>query len=167
ANNAFIATISYKTLDDKFKLWTHFASQNIDNEENAGIKDLNQFIFDDSLRTTNRQNIEVNLKSASTQFDSRRFHLGSSYGLFGQSKSDSAHSKSPILIKNVFTYEKQKYLYQESANENYFSSPVFNDLERRNLKSFESLQNTSTDRKSTRLNSSHVKISYAVFCLKK
>src|SRR5207302_10028322 len=26
---------------------------------------------------------------------------------------------------------------------------------------------TSTDRKSTRLNSSHVKISYAVFCLKK
>jgi hypothetical protein len=144
ANNAFIATISYKTLDDKFKLWTHFASQNIDNEENAGIKDLNQFIFDDSLRTTNRQNIEVNLKSASTQFDSRRFHLGASYGLFGQSKSDSAHSKSPILIKNVFTYEKQKYLYQESANENYFSSPVFNDLERRNLKSFESLQNTST-----------------------
>lgn len=144
ANNAFIATISYKTLDDKFKLWTHFASQNIDNEENAGIKDLNQFIFDDSLRTTNRQNIEVNLKSASTQFDSRRFHLGASYGLFGQSKSDSARSKSPILIKNVFTYEKQKYLYQESANENYFSSPVFNDLERRNLKSFESLQNTST-----------------------
>src|SRR5439155_8868625 len=27
--------------------------------------------------------------------------------------------------------------------------------------------NTSTDRKSTRLNSSHVAISYAVFCLKK
>src|SRR5690606_41928722 len=29
------------------------------------------------------------------------------------------------------------------------------------------LQNTYQDRKSTRLNSSHVKISYAVFCLKK
>src|SRR5690606_40311329 len=28
-------------------------------------------------------------------------------------------------------------------------------------------QNNLTDRKSTRLNSSHVKISYAVFCLKK
>src|SRR5690606_41857013 len=28
-------------------------------------------------------------------------------------------------------------------------------------------QNTDIDRKSTRLNSSHVKISYAVFCLKK
>src|SRR5207302_8489219 len=30
-----------------------------------------------------------------------------------------------------------------------------------------SLGETGTDRKSTRLNSSHVKISYAVFCLKK
>src|SRR5690606_41103577 len=29
------------------------------------------------------------------------------------------------------------------------------------------VENTATDRKSTRLNSSHVKISYAVFCLKK
>src|SRR5690606_40294035 len=28
-------------------------------------------------------------------------------------------------------------------------------------------ENSNTDRKSTRLNSSHVKISYAVFCLKK
>src|SRR5690606_40357077 len=31
----------------------------------------------------------------------------------------------------------------------------------------ESRPNTAADRKSTRLNSSHVKISYAVFCLKK
>src|SRR5436309_12638171 len=30
-----------------------------------------------------------------------------------------------------------------------------------------SAEQSSTDRKSTRLNSSHVKISYAVFCLKK
>src|SRR5690625_5727664 len=33
--------------------------------------------------------------------------------------------------------------------------------------SFECLCNLHTDRKSTRLNSSHVAISYAVFCLKK
>src|SRR5690606_39358610 len=36
-------------------------------------------------------------------------------------------------------------------------------LNRRRLRDFAALQ----DRKSTRLNSSHVKISYAVFCLKK
>src|SRR5690606_41357173 len=32
---------------------------------------------------------------------------------------------------------------------------------------FEVIPNVQSDRKSTRLNSSHVKISYAVFCLKK
>src|SRR5690606_20294727 len=34
-------------------------------------------------------------------------------------------------------------------------------------KAFETIRQGSLDRKSTRLNSSHVKISYAVFCLKK
>src|SRR5436305_10644873 len=37
----------------------------------------------------------------------------------------------------------------------------------RNRASFCRLRPTSTDRKSTRLNSSHVRISYAVFCLQK
>src|SRR5690554_7368490 len=32
---------------------------------------------------------------------------------------------------------------------------------------FEGIENLDEDRKSTRLNSSHVRISYAVFCLKK
>src|SRR5690349_22014742 len=35
------------------------------------------------------------------------------------------------------------------------------------LKQFNETIRTETDRKSTRLNSSHVEISYAVFCLKK
>src|SRR5690606_39715797 len=42
------------------------------------------------------------------------------------------------------------------------------NIPRKDLTLFlESIQNVLTDRKSTRLNSSHVKISYAVFCLKK
>src|SRR5690606_15814729 len=41
------------------------------------------------------------------------------------------------------------------------------DLRRRRWKSPPSNAAASEDRKSTRLNSSHVKISYAVFCLKK
>lgn len=144
ANNAFIATISYKSKNERFKLWTHFASQNLDNEENAGIQRLEEFVLDDSLRTTNRQNIAVNLESADSQFDSRRFHLGASYGLFGKAKSDSTNLGAPILIKNIFTYEKQKYFYEETAVEDYYESPVFSGLERRNRKNFETLQNTST-----------------------
>ncbi|MGB6084033.1 putative porin [Moheibacter sp.] len=144
ANNAFIATISYKSKNERFKLWTHFASQNLDNEENGGIQHLEEFVLDDSLRTTNRQNIAVNLESADTQYDSRRFHLGASYGLFGKAKSDSTNLGAPILIKNIFTYEKQKYFYEETAVEDYYESPVFSGLERRNRKNFETLQNTST-----------------------
>lgn len=144
ANNAFLATISYKSKSERFKLWTHFISQNIDNEENGGIQDLNQFESDDSLRTTNRQNILVNLDFTDTEFDARRFHLGASYGLFGKSKSDSTEVKAPLRIKNVFSYEKQKYLHKENQAEDYYQSPVFADLGRSNRKNFETLQNTST-----------------------
>lgn len=144
ANNALIATLSYKSKNERFKLWTHFTSQNIDNEENGGIADLNQFVLDDSLRTTNRQNINVNLDFADTQFDSRRFHLGAKYALFGKVQSDSTNLGTPIFIKNIFTYEKQKYFYEETQAEDYYDSPIFNVSRRGNKKSFETLQNTSS-----------------------
>lgn len=144
ANNAFIATISYRSKNERFKFWTHYISQNIDNEENGGIQDLNQFENDDSLRTTNRQNILVNLDFTDTEFDGRRFHFGASYGLFGKQKSDTLDVRAPLKIKNIFSYEKQKYLHKENQAEDYYESPVFTDTNRRNLKSFETLQNTST-----------------------
>lgn len=144
ANNAFIASVNYKSLNNRIKAWSHFASQNIDNNENAGIRDLRQFEEDEEMRTTNRQNILVNLNTAFTEFDSRRFHLGASYRLFGKENSDSVQTSTPLLFKNVFTYEKQKYLYKENQAENYYQSPIFSNLERRNLKSFETLQNTSS-----------------------
>lgn len=144
ANNALILTLNHHSKNQKFKLWSHFAAQNIDNEENAGIKHLEEFEQDDENSTTNRQNIAVNLNSAYTEYDSRRFHLGASYGLFGSSKSDSTSTQSPIRLKNVLSYEKQKFFYHEPQNENYFTSPVFTNFDRRNLKSMEILQNTSS-----------------------
>ncbi len=144
SNNALIATINYKSKNERLKFWSHFASQNLDNEENGGIQDLDQFALDDSLRTTNRQNILVNLDYADSEFDSRRFHLGASYGLFGKSKSDSTELRAPLIIKNIFTYEKQKYLYKENQAEDYYESPVFSDMGRGNRRHFETLQNTSS-----------------------
>lgn len=145
ANNAFITTLSHKSKNDKLRIWMHYMSQNIDNEENGGIQDLAEFEQDDSLGTTNRQNILVNLDNTDTEFDSRRFHLGASYGLFGKTKTDSlAAASTPLKLKNVFTYEKQKYLYKENQAEDYYQSAVFADMGRRNLRSFETLQNTST-----------------------
>src|SRR5699024_12195193 len=51
----------------------------------------------------------------------------------------------------------------DSKAENILSYREENGL----FKTIEELKNVSGDRKSTRLNSSHVSISYAVFCLKK
>src|SRR5690606_41617250 len=57
---------------------------------------------------------------------------------------EEAYAKSAI-VKNAQNQEQYGYIYLPS---------FYHDFQR-------------TDRKSTRLNSSHVKISYAVFCLKK
>src|SRR5690554_7533446 len=65
----------------------------------------------------------------------------------------------PIIITNAETYHKQ-------TNGNRLS----NTLLERGLKSIALIPvpvDGELDRKSTRLNSSHVGISYAVFCLKK
>src|SRR5690606_39957395 len=64
--------------------------------------------------------------------------------------------------KNVFILHKQR----KDKNDCYAKA---NDHQERR-QSFaikDEYENTEKDRKSTRLNSSHVKISYAVFCLKK
>lgn len=144
ANNAFIATINFQTKNKRFGLWTHYASQNINDDENAGIEDLNEFENDDEMQTTNRQNIRVNLKDAYTKFDSRRFLLGADYRLLGRKPSDTLTVAKPLILKNVFVYEKQKYLYAEPQPEDYYASSVFGEMERRNLLSFETLTNTST-----------------------
>src|SRR5699024_12373069 len=70
----------------------------------------------------------------------------------------SLHDALPILLNNIF-----------------YKSKVLSDDERSEIRDLmgnvESDQawgiSASRDRKSTRLNSSHVSISYAVFCLKK
>src|SRR5690625_5607972 len=59
--------------------------------------------------------------------------------------------------------EKLKY-FEGFEDEDEFT---FNEEQENISKAFEKLPHAAQDRKSTRLNSSHVAISYAVFCLKK
>src|SRR5690606_3959970 len=72
------------------------------------------------------------------------------------------------------TYTKPHANFMESLNDDlesgvrlfFFNKQFFNSVElEKAFQQFSSHQDR--DRKSTRLNSSHVKISYAVFCLKK
>src|SRR3712207_7913364 len=71
----------------------------------------------------------------------------------------------PILSNNNKTTDKVKHSYKERdlhpllttflKNNNIYGKTIFHE------------QSNKQDRKSTRLNSSHANISYAVFCLKK
>src|SRR5699024_12614710 len=63
------------------------------------------------------------------------------------------------LIRRVFT-EHQRIIF----NGNGYDDAWLEEAKKRGLYN---LTSTAEDRKSTRLNSSHVSISYAVFCLKK
>src|SRR5690625_6427954 len=73
----------------------------------------------------------------------------------------------PKLVKNIETIGISKIsakgMITLNINLKYLST-VNNSL---NIPSFNDNKNGTIDRKSTRLNSSHVAISYAVFCLKK
>src|SRR5690554_7034991 len=68
------------------------------------------------------------------------------------------------LFKTLKTDRKVTYWYGGRSRQELFYIEHFRELEREfpNFRFFMAL-----DRKSTRLNSSHVRISYAVFCLKK
>src|SRR5690606_40362704 len=97
----------------------------------------------------------------------------------------SVKAQDTIMVKSLSEYPQdqlkvdefgQKYFYDEDQKAKIYEingetvvimdelvlkkAPVFNNQLDRNYYFF-------LDRKSTRLNSSHVKISYAVFCLKK
>src|SRR5690606_42139861 len=89
----------------------------------------------------------------------------------------SLHDALPIFpatkVDHV-QYDPISYSGVTSANQKSFGKRVFPsyDLTKADVivsvdADFLSSWGSTTDRKSTRLNSSHVKISYAVFCLKK
>src|SRR5690554_7296399 len=67
-----------------------------------------------------------------------------------------------VIIIRQFFYDKANYPDQVSKKQ-YLDKPYYSSWEKKNLSKFLK----RLDRKSTRLNSSHVRISYAVFCLKK
>src|SRR5690606_41252905 len=73
-----------------------------------------------------------------------------------------------LAIPRIWAKSKRSMAFPHSADEvqALVSPPCLTDL-RLVRELAPRRQNAETDRKSTRLNSSHVKISYAVFCLKK
>src|SRR5690606_6197750 len=84
--------------------------------------------------------------------------------LAGNYRIASVTTDIPLDI-NLDGVESTNY-YEELSGLHYFNGKEADGVIMTNLNSY-GFQAELRDRKSTRLNSSHVKISYAVFCLKK
>src|SRR5690625_1210675 len=70
------------------------------------------------------------------------------------------------VVKNLQAYESDSMFMQADLTEHSKMKDIVKDVVDKYGK-LDILVNNAQDRKSTRLNSSHVAISYAVFCLKK
>ncbi len=144
-NNTFVFSSNYKTKSERFKLWWNYAAKNLKNNENGGIKDIYDFILQDERRKTNIRNIDVNSQTAKSEFDARRIELNASYGILKKLNEKDSTFYNPIELKNKFSYEKQKYRYEDSSpNGDLYDTPLITGLDNRNKKSFTDLSNTTT-----------------------
>src|SRR5690554_4539967 len=95
-------------------------------------------------------------------------HKGETLALVGESgsgKSVTAHSILRLLPYPLARHPSGKIIYQ--GKDLLAAAPEYLRKVRGNRIAMIFQEPMSSDRKSTRLNSSHVRISYAVFCLKK
>jgi len=111
SNNVNIG-INYK--NERYELYAHYLSQNVNNQENGGIKTLNQFLSGDS-RFNNRKNIEVNLQGSESLFNYRRYYLSHNFGLF------KINNVYPIKLRHKFIYEGNKYYFIQNQIESFYA----------------------------------------------
>ncbi|XCI74664.1 MAG: putative porin [Flavobacteriales bacterium] len=141
SNNFFLTTINYHTRDQRYKIWAHYIRQNINNEENGGLKDMESF---QKNKTSNwfTQNIVIRLKSADSQFSAQRWYLSQSMRLFTPHKDDSTIYK-PLLFTHRLQHETKKYLYQENQVEDFFGV-VYPNKTRKDQSDYTHLKNEFT-----------------------
>ena len=144
-NNTFVFSSNYKTKSERFKLWWHYSAQNLKNNENGGIRDINDFILQDERRMTNVRNIPVNSQTAKSEFDARRIEANASYGILKRLNVKDSTYYNPIILKNTISYEKQKFRYEDSSpNGELYSTLIIPGIGYNNRKSATDFSNVTT-----------------------
>src|SRR5690554_6344993 len=88
----------------------------------------------------------------------------SGFDLLEQLRADDATRQLPVVMLTAHGREVEKEKGMALGASDYITKPFST---RELVSRVQTLLGNGKDRKSTRLNSSHVRISYAVFCLKK
>lgn len=144
-NNTFVFSSNYKTRSERFKLWWHYAAQNLKNDENGGLQDIQDFILQDERRLSNLRNIPVNSQTAKSDFDARRIQINASYGILKKLNTKDSTYFNPIILKNTVSYEKQKFRYEDtSPRADLYFSPVIVGASLNSLKSSTDFSNVTT-----------------------
>lgn len=107
----FRATISYLSKDKRYQLRTHFASQDIENQENGGITEEHISNFEDNISDfEDRGKINVNLESGTSFLVGKRTFVDHNYKILS-SKDTLPYKISKLKIGHLFTYETKQYKY--------------------------------------------------------
>lgn len=118
STGSFRATISYNTQDRRYFLKTHFASQNLMNQENGGLTELSlqQYLSGDE-EYADRSRLDMLMEDAESTLQGKRFYLNHHYRLVQPSDSFASYALS---VGHVFDFSDKKYRYQQATAHDFF-----------------------------------------------
>ena len=136
ASNNFIFSAKFNSNNNRYKFFTHYIHQNVNNEENGGISDMSLFLGDDS-RFKNRQNLPVNLENTDSRFSYRRYYFSQEFQFINS-------EKFPFKVRHTIFHQANKYRYLQSGAEGYYQSDVLENFDTYAYKFSKNLSNTIT-----------------------
>ena len=136
ASNSFIFSAHFNSKNERYKFFTHYIHQNVNNEENGGISDLSLFLGDNS-DFKNRQNLPVNLTSTESRFSSRRYYFSQEFQFVNS-------EKYPFKIRHTFSQQTNKYRYIQNGTESYYKKTLLEDFDTYAYKFSSNFSNTVT-----------------------
>ena len=134
ASNNFIFSAKFNSNNNRYKFFTHYIHQNVNNEENGGIADMSLFLGDDS-RFKNRQNLPVNLENTETRFSYRRYYFSQEFQFINS-------ERFPFKVRHTIFHQANKYRYLQTGTESYYQKPLLEDFDPYAYKFSKNLSNT-------------------------
>ena len=136
SSNNFILSSRFNSKNNRYRFFTHYIHQNVNNEENGGIEDLSLFLGDDT-RFNNRQNLAVNLTSTDSRFSYRRYYFSQEFQFVNS-------EKYPFKVRHTIFHQANKYWYKQQGSESFYNSDVVEDFGTSAYKFSKNLSNTFT-----------------------
>ena len=126
STGSFRTTVSYNTDNRRYFLKTHFASQNLMNQENGGFSDqsLEQYLSGDE-EYADRSRLDMLMEDAESSLMGKRFYLNHHYRIVQPSDSLSSNALS---VGHVFDFSDKKYRYQQATAHSFFG-PTYESVD--------------------------------------